>query len=355
VQVIDFLKTNPLCELTTQFGIKVKLHPRFPELVHLCYDQVASSSVQAHPIVRECRGLVLDYTQGKVVARPFDRFFNDGEGCAATIDWASARYPKKLDGSLMILYFYAGEWHVATKGSPDAGGSVGDHGFTFRELFWKTWHAQGFNQVERDLDPAFTYVFELTSPYNRVVVDYKEARLYLIGIRHTFNGTECDVTNFPELNPVPHDVFTGPEHLREAALELYPLTDEGYVVVDRHFNRIKVKSPKYVALHHIKDGFGARRIIDLIKLGETNEVLTYFPEFRAQFDDIQARMTSVIDELESAYATISSYESQKEFALAAVKTRCSAALFKTRKGQAPTVRAAFLTLASEAIQEYIAA
>jgi hypothetical protein len=28
--------------------------------------------------------------------------------------------------------------------------------------------------------------------------------------------------------------------------------DEGYVIVDANFNRVKVKKPAYVAVHHLK-------------------------------------------------------------------------------------------------------
>ena len=31
---------------------------------------------------------------------------------------------EKLDGSLCVAYYYQGDWHVATTGTPDAGGPV---------------------------------------------------------------------------------------------------------------------------------------------------------------------------------------------------------------------------------------
>jgi hypothetical protein len=43
----------------------------------LNYDQIESA--KAHPVVMECRGLILSYPHGEVVARSFDRFFNYGE------------------------------------------------------------------------------------------------------------------------------------------------------------------------------------------------------------------------------------------------------------------------------------
>ncbi|MDE1867846.1 MAG: 2'-5' RNA ligase, partial [Thaumarchaeota archaeon] len=93
---------------------------------------------KGHPIVEDCRGLILDSENNwNIVALPFKRFYNYAEGHAAKIDWSTARIQEKVDGSLCIVYFYDNKWHVATRGMPDAGGEVNGHNFTFAELFWK--------------------------------------------------------------------------------------------------------------------------------------------------------------------------------------------------------------------------
>src|SRR4051812_48509806 len=95
-----------LATLEAKYAISAKRHGKYPQLVQLKYDQI--SSPFAEPLVRECRGIVLDEADGwRIVARPFDKFFNLGEQLAAEIDWASARPLEKLDGSLAIVYFYA--------------------------------------------------------------------------------------------------------------------------------------------------------------------------------------------------------------------------------------------------------
>lgn len=346
-----FIGENGTERLTVDFGVKVRPHPEYPNLVHLCYDQIASARHNGHPIVRECRGVIVDVQTGDVVARPFDRFFNDGESHADPIDWASARVQDKLDGSLLVLWCYDQIWQVSTKGSPSASGSVGDNDLTFSELFWRTWVEQDLDTTP--LDPTWTYMFELTSPLNRVVVAYEGDRLTLIGARENASGIEAPVLAFPALNPVRELPLGTLADVVAAAGELYPLNFEGFVVVDRHFNRVKIKSPKYVALHHIKDGFGVRRIIDLIKLGESNEVLTYFPEFRDLYDRVSQAMTAFVSGLESDYAAIQDITIQKEFALEAVKSRCSAALFKVRAGKAPTIWAAVCEFPADRIEDYL--
>lgn len=58
-------------ELTKEFAIKVRQYDE--GLLVLNYDQIESP--KSHPIVMECRALILD-TDFNVVSRAFDRFFN---------------------------------------------------------------------------------------------------------------------------------------------------------------------------------------------------------------------------------------------------------------------------------------
>ncbi len=77
---------------------------------------------------------------------------------------------EKLDGSLMVLYFYDRAWHVQSSGTPDASGEVNGFGFSFAELFWKVWNEQGY-QLPQETDCCF--MFELMTRYNRIVVRQK--------------------------------------------------------------------------------------------------------------------------------------------------------------------------------------
>ena len=124
----------------------------------------------------------------------------------------------------------------------------------------------------------------------------------------------------------------------EAAKGLRPMECEGYVVVDRHFNRIKVKSPQYVALSHLKEGMSARRLLEIVRMNERDEFLAHFPEWTGAYNRVRGALDGLIAELENRYQEIVHLTAQKDFAAEALKTRCSAALFSLRAGKSKSIR-----------------
>ena len=239
--------------LESTYAIKAKRHRSHPNLVLFKYNQIESPFGER--IVQECRGIILDESDGwRVVSRAFDKFFNAGEGHAAEIDWSTARVQEKLDGSLCTLFHYADDWHVATSGTPDASGRIGPLERDFASLFWEAYHSTAESLLPGVRD--FCFYFELTSPHNRVVVPHTETRLTLLGARHLEGGIEIgpDVASvmlydFPYVREFP---LSGSESVAASFATMSPLKQEGYVICDATFNRIKVKHPGYVALHHAK-------------------------------------------------------------------------------------------------------
>lgn len=342
-----------LDQLLKDYAIKATRHKQYPNLVLLKYNQI--DSPMQHRLVQECRGLILDEADNwNVISRPFNKFFNHGEGHAAKIHWPSAQVQEKLDGSLMQLYWYKDAWHVATSGMPDASGEVNGCGFTFAELFWRVWEERGYVLP----DPGHmsrTFLFELMTPYNRVVVPHKENQLVLIGVRER-NGEEYSMNSdfFSGYGwwKVRHFPLQSVEDVEATFRNMDPLHQEGYVVVDRFFNRIKVKHPGYVAIHQLRDGFGPKHLLEVIRSGEKSELLTYYPEWTEFFRSIEEKYLDLVVQLERDYvaATMATTCSvpmgvevqparlQKEFASHAVKSRMSGALFSLRAGKVASIK-----------------
>lgn len=329
-----------LDDLAARYGVVAKRHPAHPNLVLLKYDQI--DSPMAEPIVQECRGIILDEAADwQPVCRPFGKFFNLGEPNQQPIDWASARVQEKLDGSLCTLYHYDDRWHVATTGSPDAGGPVGDLPFSFATFFWRTFRALGFAEpLAEEADLCF--MFELTASENRIIVTHTEPRITLLAVRDRTTGVEHDPQSFADRWPVVrHYDVPSIETLLEILEGVDPLQQEGFVVVDGGFGRTKVKHPRYVLLHNLLASRSTRRFVELVRTGEHTEVLAYFPNWRTAVDDIVDRYERLVAELEAVYARIRDIAVQKDFAAEAMATRCSGALFAVRGGKARSIREYF--------------
>ena len=340
LEIQKFLRSgNTVEDLLKQYAIKYTYSEKNPALVLLKYDMIESPF--AEKIVRECRGIILDSTNWDVVCHPFHKFFNYGEAYAALIDWSSARVQEKLDGSIIAMYFFNGVWNVASSGMPDASSRVGDFNTTFSKLFWDTFNELGYSTEK--LDKLDTYLFELMTPLNRVVVPHSTNKLILLGARDLRTGLEYCVSNLGHLGfqivkefPIQNIVDV------EASFDkMNPLDQEGYVIVDKNFNRVKVKHPGYVMIHHIRDSVNMRSIVTIVQSGETPEFLTYYPEYTTIFDDVSGKLEALIDELQESYDEVKDIVSQKDFAIAIQQNKLSGALFSLRSGKVDSIRQYF--------------
>ena len=245
-------------------------------------------------IVRESRGIIIDMDAKKVVCYPFIKFCNYGEAGADDIDWKTARVEEKVDGSIIKVWYYGGEWHVSTNGVIDARNadiSISTKEFhTFYDVFAAAASNVGLDYNK--LDKNKTYIFELVSPANRIVVNYNGAiTLYHIGTRDMITGLEeeADIgVPKPKTYPIHtlQDCLTAAAALNEGHEDIIA---EGFVVKDANYHRIKIKDPKYVAVHRIlPNGYiDDIKILELVKFGDLDELLTYIPSLEKRIKDME--------------------------------------------------------------------
>jgi hypothetical protein len=100
-----------------------------------------------------------------------------------------------------------------------------------------------------------------------------------------------------------------------------PWSDEGYVVVDANFNRIKIKNPAYVAVHHLKGKTAEHNIITIVKTNEIEEFASTFPErkdelyrLKENYDKLTVRLNDVWSELRLKKPKNITKEEQKRYA-----------------------------------------
>ena len=316
--VLKYLEMHSIEDLESEFGIKVKLYPAY-NIAIFNYDQLHSPKF--HLAVRECRGLILDLNNNKVISRSFPRFYNLNEWPEDPFDFNSSYYvEEKADGSMISVYHYNDTWNTATRKLAFGEGYTSFCNMTFKELF-ESLIGSDINSFMNGRNTEYSYVFEVCSWCNKVIKNYREPRIYLLAAFHKETGKEltCDqldalASKLNVLRPKIYN-FTSVDDM-VASFKDVDITDEGYVIIDENFNRIKVKNPAYVDLHHMKgEGMPTeRRIVDIIFRGEDTEVLSYFPEFKEYFDPWQKAYAKLLELVNRDKHLIKGVTDRKKFA-----------------------------------------
>ena len=309
----------------------------------------------------QCRGLILSLPNGCafsndivigetiIVACPFYRFFNFGQGEASEINFddPGTKVQKKMDGTCTFLSFdhFKNDWFVSTRSCPEADIPLEDGKYTFATLFEEGVRNTlniSFEELKNQLDKNITYIFELTSYWNRIVCIYKETSITLLGAR--------DISTLKEI-PL-HDIKLMCPKVEEFALrsiqdivnwvsDQKPTEHEGVVVVDKDFNRIKIKNPSYVLLHRKKDILvrSDRNALEAVLLGQEDDIIPLLPEAMVQkLVEYKSKVSDFIKNYDKAYDQIINSLpenfSQKDFALKLKELKIwEAPLFSRRKGQ----------------------
>ena len=248
-------------------------------------------------ICREARGLILDARNGfKVVRYAFKKFFNIDEGYADQLDWDTAVATEKIDGSIMSVWYARGEWHLSTNGKIDAFkaeiNGVGPYK-TFGDLFESVLPLSNFAPCKHN----FCFTFELVSPYNKIVIDYPETKVYILSIRNldTFKEVDdLDMRDFSNYMAVerPQVYNLNNEADYRKVVEQMPEGHEGIVVRDAAGKRVKIKTLLYFQMHKAKNNgvITLERIVDLIRANDDEEFLSYFPEYTNIFFEVRRQL-----------------------------------------------------------------
>ena len=336
MQVLDYIKENGIQKLNEEFSIMVKVYDE--GLYVLNYDQI--NSPKAHPIVMECRGLIIDHSFN-IVSRSLDRFFNLGEqpDTQLHLDWTKAECAEKVDGSLIKIYNWKGTWYCSTRGTAFAESNC-NFGDSFKSLIFKALDCD--DEIEFQhlcnlwLDSDWTYILELTCRENRVVKSYDGYTLHYLASRHNQSGEFGDeyekqaalMIGAREINTFK---FSSVDDCINTAKHL-PDLEEGYVVYQDGKPVCKVKSPAYVAVHHIRgEGLSPKRIMQLVLINEQDEYLNYFPEDEKFFTPYVEALEKLLNDIVVVYEQFEGITEQKEFALNVKDYPFSGVLFQARQ------------------------
>jgi len=233
---------------------------------------------------RECRGLKFD-KEGRLLARPFHKFFNlfeTEETLPSALPLEEAMITEKLDGSMIHpvlmpddkLVLMTMQWRSPIARQAEEHALVSRHGY---EDFCRALLREGLMPI-----------FEWCSRQQRIIVDHPEDRLVLLAVRHQIEGwyvgqEDVEAAAKPYAVPtvraerIPDD-FSG----WLARIRSLPVTEEGVVLVFPSGQRVKVKGDAYTKAHQAMEGVSREAwVLDLILTGKEDDVLPFLsPETR---------------------------------------------------------------------------
>lgn len=238
-----------------------------------------------------CRGLITD-DKGNVIARPFRKFWNWEENKhTPTPEWEMY---SKQDGSLGILFYYEGEWRIASRGS-----FISDQAVKANEMLYSD--PRWYNHLQ-DLCIRHTYLLEIIYPQNRIVVDYKgHEMLTMLGAVNIKDRSEKHLDQIIWSNKAWFTQGSG-QTFEEIKNSIGP-NQEGYVIKFSNGHRIKIKGEEYIRLHKIltnisttsvweclSSGVGVETILDNVPDEFFNKIKQYELKLKSQYKDIEDEM-----------------------------------------------------------------
>ena len=235
----------------TQF--MVHEHSLNGEIVHLIQPQhIGTKWTQDN---KHMRSVVVNY-EGEVISAGFPKFTNYGENpdhFPVPTSLRNCTVMEKLDGSLLIVSKYKGQYILRTRGTVDASVLANGHELElFKEKFLKS--------LTHDTPDTWnvSILFEWVSPINKIVLNYGDVPdWYVVGIVH---HSDYSLYSQEDL-----DMWAKNKGFKRPAT--YTFTDvndllqnveqwkgkEGVCVYSKNDQTIhKVKGAWYLALHHMK-------------------------------------------------------------------------------------------------------
>lgn len=311
--------------------------------VLLKYDEDAD---KLNVMVRECRGLIIRESDLSIVSLPFEKFGNYLEPYAHNkINFEKAIAYEKLDGTNMCLYYdeVQGKWCVQTLGQVEAERKMSTcPGMSWADLFWKVFKSYSDLKILNELKKDWTYIFELCTPLNTIVVQHTESKLYFIGIRNKVTLKEhytIESVLFELFDKPKTTSFNNIVEVKELCERLTD-QDEGFVIVeevDGIFLKSKMKSIEYIKKHFVSTEISYRGILNVVFANEEVEFTQAYPQHKFVVDVALTEINRIANEVDKIFATIDTSLSLKEFAQHLVDIKVSpyykSHLFNLKQGK----------------------
>lgn len=302
-----------------------------------------SEDPYASSIRRECRGLIFN-KEGKLISRPYHKFFNAGEKEETQLNKINLYEPhvvlEKLDGSMIHPITTADGFRLATRAGVTDIAQQAEEFIADKPEYTKFIHSS--------IACKLTPIFEWCSRKNRIVIDYPEDQLILTAVRDNLTGTYLSYPIIVETGKnysIP--VVKAVDGLAIQNINLFVQQvrewedSEGIVLRFDTGHMVKVKAEDYVLRHKTKDSISQEKNViqvilddsvdDMIPLLTTQDA-ERLKEFQHAFwNSVEDVCTEIFD----LYKQIDKGQDQKEFAtmaVASVLPQYQSFMYRLRKG-----------------------
>ena len=251
-------------ELKENGFLQMKKHLEYP-LYILNYTSKTQYQQRWCKELVHARGLIVT-EDGEIIARPLPKFFNHHEITElGELQKQNYELFKKMDGSLVIMFYYKDKCIFCTRGS-----FISQQALKAKEIFKKKY-------TDEDVNKECTYCFEVIYSQNKIVVDYGALEdLFLISIIHTKTGknVNIDQAGFNTVQKIATNGVCYTEWIQHNVVN-----EEGYVMrfIDDNL-RIKIKFANYVEKQKGKH-LNIKRIKQSMKKMQTINLNTIPDEF----------------------------------------------------------------------------
>lgn len=231
-----------------------------------------------------------------------------------------------VEGTMINVFWdpkigLSGAWEISTRNTIGATSAFykSSTSKTFRTMFLEA--AKASNLVLEYLNPLYSYSFVLQHPENRIVVPFKNPKLYLVAIYHIDNSDTSNIIvrsiNMDDLKKF--DWHGANIYFpKKYSFEKYSELIEKYASMNTHYDivgvvlhntttgeRAKIRNPVYEQVRNLRGNQPKLQYqyLCLRKEGKVKDFLKYYPENRKEFSSFRDQIHLFTETLYSNYVS----------------------------------------------------
>lgn len=263
-------------------------------------------------VVLNCDNKVVSFAPPKTVDA--DDFMNKYKGEDQDNNIVAEEF---VEGTMINVFWdptigLNGSWEITTRNTvgAESGFYKSKNSKTFKEMFLEAIAATGLNINE--LDKELCYSFVLQHPENRIVVPFNYPALYLVAVYRIVNNVDGTVFVYPFDNteikacvnwystnlffPAVYQHFSSYADM----IERYASKNTDYKCMGIIFKnlktgeRCKVRNPNYEEVRKLRGNQpkSQYQYLSLRSSGSVGKFLTFFPEYKGEFNEYKSQVHS---------------------------------------------------------------